>query len=263
MKYLIILLLMGCVKDQTPLSVRIVTYNVLVGGGYTDRWYGSMSKQYKHDRLPDILRIARTASPDIICFQEASEWGESGIMEQISSDLGLPYHLYDLDAWLATFSRYPISSYEKLSDMELDVEFWNVSWSVWGKARPRILITEHNINGQKLDVVNLHYQIMNYRTGSQVHAEEIRLTNSYLQNSVNPVILAGDFNDDRSYWKEDGWISAVPYPIKGYGEFPIGPDDILIKDLDCIRGDFTDLVGIELLKSASDHIPLYSEIIIQ
>jgi endonuclease/exonuclease/phosphatase family metal-dependent hydrolase len=100
-------------------SVRLMSYNVLWGGGL-DRRFDANYLAWQHpifdgrDRFEAIMAVIERADPDVLAVQEAAGWdeGKPSVAQRVAARLGMQYVLvknpYNIN--VALFSKLPIVS---------------------------------------------------------------------------------------------------------------------------------------------------------
>jgi endonuclease/exonuclease/phosphatase family metal-dependent hydrolase len=107
-----------------PLTLRVMSYNLLWGGGFDRRFDANLLEWQKplfagRNRLPQILDLLESQAPDILALQEAAAWdeGDSPLAQDVAARLGMSYVMsqneYEIKA--ALFSRYRILAWRDLS----------------------------------------------------------------------------------------------------------------------------------------------------
>lgn len=159
------------------MALRVMTYNILEGGG---------------ERLPFIRDVIRGQSPDIIAIQEAND---RDLIESLAHELemrlvyGEANTAYSV-AWLTTL---PIlrSQNHRLSELRKTLLEIEVEWQ-----------------GQPLRLYNLHLKA-NIENESQ-RMEELRaILRVTGPAGANPQLIIGDFNAIGPY---DQFISDIQFP---------------------------------------------------
>src|SRR5262245_33504582 len=80
------------------LSLRFMSYNVLMGGGL-DRRFDSVFLDWQHplfdgrNRFADIMAVIKAANPDVLAIEEAAGWdeGKPNVADQVAATLGMSY----------------------------------------------------------------------------------------------------------------------------------------------------------------------------
>lgn len=104
-------------------TLRLMTYNVLWGGGVDREFDFNVADRYRVDRLDDILEVVREVGPDLLAIQEAAGWdrGSPSLAERVAQRLGM-YQVLARDGSdlnVVLFSRFPIADAQfgaRLSD---------------------------------------------------------------------------------------------------------------------------------------------------
>jgi endonuclease/exonuclease/phosphatase family metal-dependent hydrolase len=104
-------------------SFRIMSYNILYGGGITPEWEEKANQgvfPYPGNRLPAILEVIKAAEPDIVGLQEAAGWQQEPdpMVQQVAAELGMKQFLARTPSGLnlALLTRFQIVEAENLSD---------------------------------------------------------------------------------------------------------------------------------------------------
>ncbi len=198
-------------NNHVDRGIRLMSYNVQNFDLYN--W------NHNQESRDNILEIIRGQKPDIICFQEfyTESGGAYDNISRIKEVLGLPYLYFhrttvikESHQWgLATFSRYPILSFE-------NINFPNSKNN--GAVLSNLLI-----DGDTVSLVNVHLQSIQFRDydyrylehmGKQkpdleqsrhiagklkraykARAVQVELLSDALQKVKHKLILCGDFND--------------------------------------------------------------------
>jgi len=103
----------------TAMTVRVMSYNVLWGGGIDRRFEANYLGWQRplfagRNRLADIVSVIEEARPDILAVEEAAGWeeGSPSPAEDLARRLGMHYYLarnpYEINT--ALFSRFEIES---------------------------------------------------------------------------------------------------------------------------------------------------------
>ncbi len=118
-------------------TLRLMTYNVLWGGGVEREFDKNIAASYHVDRLDDILKIVREVDPDLLAVEEAAGWdhGDPTVAEQVATRLGMHHYLAPdgTDLNVVLFSRFPIEDVQY--GARLRVDFYSGFNGVLLKAR--------------------------------------------------------------------------------------------------------------------------------
>ncbi len=106
-------------EPEPQTSVKIISYNILFGGGILPEWYENIDKRFHRDRTPELLAYFKSLDPDIIVLQEAWGWNEPGnsMTAHFAEQLGLPnYYVASVPEYanIAILTRYEILEVESL-----------------------------------------------------------------------------------------------------------------------------------------------------
>jgi endonuclease/exonuclease/phosphatase family metal-dependent hydrolase len=224
-------------------ELRILTYNIHHGEG-TD---GVLDL----DRIAAIILAER---PDIVCMQEVDRGCARtqglDLPEEFAKRLNMEYRFgpnLDFDGGQygnCTFSVFPITGSENFS-----LPF------VEGGERRGCLRTELDVNGQKIDVLNTHFDLLPAARKEQA-AKTVELCRDV------PTILAGDINDT-----PDGPATAIllthfrdSHSVARVGESPVRRriDFVLVSGpLNAVSSAF---VATPVARVASDHLPYFARL---
>jgi len=190
----------GPVQPQTPLTLRVLSYNVHHGEG--------MDKVFDYERL---AKIVNGLSPDIVALQEVDKRTErsSGVDQAAllgklckmhhAFGQGLPYQ--DGQYGQAILSRFPI---EAAFTHPLPHQFDH-------EPRAAIEVRVHPAGIGPLTFVGTH--LCHQRNDNRVQQAQ-RISRLFSKRQDGPVILAGDFNarpasESMKVLFDAGWIDAV------------------------------------------------------
>lgn len=151
-------------------------------------------------------------SLDILCLAEApfeTSNGDGKFVQQCSKDLSLPYYRTDTreQSWIveglyygtAIFSKFEIEKYEVVELLNPGIETIRPNGDVWKLHDKSVQKATLNINGQRVDLFNLHYFPFTY-FGRKFDDPEFASAHKFLEDIVtsgsNPAIVTGDFNND-------------------------------------------------------------------
>jgi endonuclease/exonuclease/phosphatase family metal-dependent hydrolase len=234
--------------------LRIMTYNV----------HGCMGRDGKVS--PErIARIIARHEPDVIALQALNMREGLNQAEVIARKLSMPFHFRSAVAaeqgriGNAIFSRFPM---RLVQAQELP------RFSKLPLVKPRgALWVEIELPGKKVQVLNTHLSL--YSAEGLVQAQAL-LGNGWLKHPAcaEPVILCGDFNalrqskigsllektlkNTRVEPNRRGFFASVP-------SYPGGPGDhIFVSPEITVKASWAPKTDLE--KTASDHLPLITEI---
>jgi endonuclease/exonuclease/phosphatase family metal-dependent hydrolase len=100
-----------------PMTLRVMSYNVLWGGGFDRRFDANLLDWQKplfsgRDRLQAIVELLAEQTPDVLAVQEAAAWDEGAtpVAQQVAARLAMSYVFARNDYQINTalYSRYPI-----------------------------------------------------------------------------------------------------------------------------------------------------------
>lgn len=218
-------------------EIKIVSYNI----------HSGLNKDM-YPTLFDIIDFLRLSEADIICLQEVNESAKAGF--QVSSfkeELNMYSHfganVVDLgfNYGLVTYSKYPIKSENHI-------------YLSSGREQRGMLHTVINIDGRKLNIINVHL-------GVDKEEREIQINEllEFIKSLGNePYIIAGDFNE--------GNISLDDSELNDVAK-KLGKSNVLTFALGLDRIDYifvsSDIEVIDyevLIENMSDHYPIVAKI---
>jgi endonuclease/exonuclease/phosphatase family metal-dependent hydrolase len=183
-----------------------------ITGGFV--WAGKGHNEFVFSRVSvkEYIEHFQKYQPDILSLSEVhleDKQGNSEMVQQISRALDLPYYACfaqspsSLDtnklAGLAILSRFPITSQEifLLPNPRLEYDRPDgAHWVMFDKGAQKVSL---DIEGNRLDVVNLHYFPFHHfgRKANEAEFADVRneLVKILLANETTSVIVTGDFNN--------------------------------------------------------------------
>lgn len=169
--------------SSPEVSVKIMSYNILFGGGFLPEWYEHVADKKLHrDRTPELFEYLSQLDADVVALQEAYGWDDTTppFIATAAQEIGLPNYYVAPSASdhdTAILTRYEILEAESLFEELGD---------------PSILRTRlQTPDGNPLNVFVIHLDPF---------SEAIRLCQlDQLTSAVGPykqerTILLGDFN---------------------------------------------------------------------
>lgn len=171
------------ITPSPEVSVKVMSYNILFGGGFLPEWYEHIADKKLHrDRTPELFEYLRQLDADVIALQEAYGWDDTNppFIETAAREIGLPNYYISPSATdhdTAILTRYEILEAESLFESLGDPSI----------LRARLQTPD----GNPLNVFVVHLDPF---------SEAVRLCQlDQLTSSVNPyrqerTILLGDFN---------------------------------------------------------------------
>lgn len=230
----------------TTSSFRLMSYNILYGGGITPEWEERANQgtfPYPGNRLPAILEVIKAAEPDIVGLQEAAGWQQEPdpMVEQVAVELGMNHYMARVPSGLnlVLLSRFPIVEAENLSDQVGNI----------GALRAAVR-TE---SGQLVYIFVVHLDPFSAEAREREIAILTELMAPYFQA---PTILMGDLNmvclkdpdncQEFQLLNQAGWQLVVrePYLVNQIWVSPLLSDSV--KPLEFPGATF----------AISDHLPL-------
>ena len=110
--------------SMLTVTLRLMTYNVLWGGGVEREFDKNIAPSYHLDRLDAILSVVREVNPDLLAIEEAAGWerGQPSVAEQVAKRLGMSYFLAPdgTDLNVVLFSRFPIEDVQYAARLPVD-----------------------------------------------------------------------------------------------------------------------------------------------
>jgi len=180
----------GCKDDEDGGSsgLTLMTYNILNGAGVETLYPGNREwaeeRGYSGNRLPQVLDVVKSVSPNILGVQEAHQWdlGEPAVAETVAQELGMHYFLARSGnsgsgyAHVVLFSTHPIVSAEGFT-------------SQFTRAA---LHAEIQLDGNQI----LHVFVVHLdSTSSAVRQQECRFLVSQMAPHIDSAtVLMGDMN---------------------------------------------------------------------
>ncbi len=219
-------------------EIKIISYNI----------HSGLNKDM-FPTLFDIIDFLRISDSDIICLQEVNESAKSGF--QVSSfkeELKMYSHFganvvnYGSNYGLVTYSKYPIKSEN------------HIYLSSGNREQRGMLHTEINIDGRKLNIINVHLGL-----GKEEREIQIKELIDFIDKiDDEPYIVAGDFNDGDIKISEDVLKDVAKELDKSNMlTFATGLDRI---DYIFVSPDIEVLEYEVLIKNMSDHYPIIAKI---
>ena len=196
-------------SDAPALTVtlRLMTYNVLWGGGVDREFDKNIAASYQVNRLDDIVRVVREVDPDLLAIEEAAGWdrGQPSVAEQVAVRLGLHYVLAPdgTDLNVVLFSRFPIE--DAAYESRLPNDFYSGFNGVLLKARlvlendARLTVYVPHLNSQSSAVRACQVQALLKLSGEQ---------------PADASLLLGDLNS-RPTSREGNTMSAAGWQFLG------------------------------------------------
>jgi endonuclease/exonuclease/phosphatase family metal-dependent hydrolase len=204
-----------------PVTLRVVSYNVLWGGGLDRRfeqfYVGSQTANYGgRVRLPEIVEVLRGFQPDILAVEEAAGWDEGSppVIERVAAALGLRHHFLAKNPYglnVALLSRFEIASAINLAP-------------VMG-TNSALAATLALPDGSSLTVIVPHLDPFT----SRMRACQVDLLLEVAaQAGEGPAILLGDMNfrttsAEAQKLAAAGWQAAAVEPTRGIDQVWLAP----------------------------------------
>lgn len=164
-------------------SVKIISYNILFGGGILPEWYEHINeKNLQRDRTPELFDYLRSLDPDIVALQEAYGWEDTDppFIETAARELGLNNYYVAPSATdhdTAILTKYPIIEAESLYEAIGD---------------PSVLRTRlQTPDGNPLNVFIVHFSPFDDEMRMCELGQLTRAAQPYFHERT---ILLGDFN---------------------------------------------------------------------
>ncbi len=243
----------GQEEPDSPLSVKVMTYNVFYGAGATPGWEEVAAKDQPYpfpgNRLPQIEAIIQTVSPDILAVQEAAGWdfGDPPIVQQAADALGMPSYFLaqsPSNLHLALFSRYEIVETENLSETVGNI----------GALRVKLALP----GGEFLNVFAVHLDPFSPDLRTRELVTLTGLMDPYL---ATPAVLMGDTNmtcgDDPAGCREYQVLSRAGWQQVAVDWF----DQIWVSPQ--LAGGVREIPFPEGLFAISDHYPVAATLEVQ
>jgi hypothetical protein len=79
--------------EPRDVSLKLMTYNVLWGGGIDREFDSVVAAKYQTNRLDAILKVIKAAAPDVLAVQEAAGWerGSPSVAARVARELDMHY----------------------------------------------------------------------------------------------------------------------------------------------------------------------------
>ena len=279
-------------RGRGGINVRVATYNVR---NFFDRnQVGEYDGAKSDSEISAMVSVVDDIQADIIAFQEIESHSS---MELLNDRLEQPFGWYTLvqgnyyrRLHLGYFSRYPFTTTShrsrSLSDPKgtplQDFANPDVSSKTQLKFQRDLLLAEFELgDGKNLSIFNLHLKsqsINDWRTLSndQIRSAEAREAQAIIRaydDGVRPVIVAGDFNEEKDDLSlrpllhqlgyrdaiEEDWIGTYSPPYTYY-RYPYHTriDYLLLNDsaAEAYIDDSAWIRDGRDAKKASDHFPV-------
>jgi endonuclease/exonuclease/phosphatase family metal-dependent hydrolase len=228
---------------QEPVAMRLATYNIHIGKDVEDT--------LNLDKTIDTLR---TVDADVVALQEVERHSlRTGFVDQpkkIAEALGMDYRFgVALKVGLFEFgdvllSRYPILSAEKI---ELPS----------GRETRQALLASLDVHGKTLNVLVTHLGL-----SAQERSEHVSVLDKRLAALEGPVAVMGDFNCPLEAPELKPWLSwmqnTAKQPLQTFPGLSDQIDGILLS-----KGHFDIKKTYTVESSASDHVPLVSDVVLK
>jgi endonuclease/exonuclease/phosphatase family metal-dependent hydrolase len=172
-----------------PLSLRVMSYNILFGAGVSPYWEQRAANlrpfDYPGYRWPDILNVIKAAEPDILGIQEAADWDKEtpAVVQQVADELGMNYFLAHAPSGLHLLL---------LTRLEI-VETENLSDRIGNIGALRAMLASPERPQQSVHVFVVHLDPFSAATRTAQIARLVEEMAPYLHA---PTILMGDTNVD-------------------------------------------------------------------
>lgn len=246
----------------------------------------------KNPQSPDnrAVRYIIDSGADIVCLQELINWYDPSELPNLSRSLrdslfmAYPYRAGNTYSDLKVISKYPIR-FIPTGDK-----------SRWGLYKQRHALFEVNIDGHKLNLINMHltsYSLSDeerelvthvrsmdgarkslhdfkttiygkLRDSFRMRAENVDSITALAAELTGPVIVCGDFNDVPGSWSyrlmlKDGFKDA--FAETSFGPVATYNQHMFLFHIDQVfyRGDIEPLSSRRLGLDTSDHYPLELE----
>lgn len=232
-------------KEQHTL--RVVSYNIKHGRGM--------------DGVVDLNRIAdviRKLDPDLLALQEVDKFCERSGSRDIAKELG---EMLNMEHSFGKFMDYQGGEYGMavLSRFPIKESYRH---PLPDGAEPRCALeVEVQVDGMRspLSFVGIH----NDWTNEAIRVKQIDALLTAIQDRQHPIILAGDFNGERSDQSMQP-LQMAPWTILGKGDEKTFPSDDPRVEIDFIvlRGFPESSIEHDVIdeKVASDHRPILASI---
>jgi len=269
-------------KGKTEKSIKVVSYNVRI----FDR-YNWQSKRISKT-AEDILKLAGTLEPDILCLQEyhAGRKGTANMEDSIVKYTGLKYRHIEYARYkgktkafgIATYSRWPVISshiilfernpvnfciYNDIVFQNDTIRVFNIHLESIQLSREDYLFVSELTNqaeDQAIFSENSRKILRKFKQAFISRASEARQVAEQIKESPYPVIVCGDFNDTPSsytYHKMSRGLSdAFKESGSGFGQtyagrFPSFRIDYILHDPALTSSGFK-----RIRVPLSDHYPV-------
>ncbi|MFA6118727.1 MAG: endonuclease/exonuclease/phosphatase family protein [Parachlamydiales bacterium] len=214
------------IKNQASKNLKIASYNIHFGIGLDIKTKEIDEASYIK-RLNSLASVIKNLDADIILLQEVDFHSKRSFFIDeanfIAKKAGYKYiaeaptlkrklHIFynfvcgKLDYGICILSKYPIETNELvIFDYSKEIPFY-IKWLFDPHGAQKCTI---DLNGKKLEVVNLHLDPWS----QLLREEQIKLIkNLWLDHSTNPKIVAGDFNTISYYDKSKKGLSQQDAP---------------------------------------------------
>jgi len=278
------------ITEKSSNALRILTWNVHGWDEFTTRKIATSGHRQK------MMDFIRQQNADVLCFQEFFEpkklKGFSSNIDLITRELNFPYHYFSADfaRWdglyefgVAIFSKFPITDSFRFKFRMDDPK----------KSPESLIAADLNIRGKSVRVFTTHLQSVLFHSKDFRNVEIIKnvddsvleasmslikklriaynrrriqaeMVREQLDNSPNPVIICGDFNDvpnSYTYFKIKGSLEDA-FIKKGFG---IGRTYVNISrtlriDYIMANSQFNILQCAKFAVPYSDHHPVIADI---
>ena len=179
----------GLSRTRSPLSLRVMTYNIQAGAGNLDGTAGAI----------------RAAAPDVVALQEVDvHWSARSHFadeaDSLAKLLGMQArfaHIYDLpgegassparENGVALVSRDPIVAFTN----HVITRHSTVNEDAAPATMPGFLEATLNVRGTRVRVFNTH---LDYRSDPAVRRQQVTETLALIGNPTTPTLLFGDLN---------------------------------------------------------------------
>ena len=176
-------------RTRSPLSLRVMTYNIQAGAGNLDGTAGAI----------------RAAAPDVVALQEVDvHWSARSQFadeaDSLAKLLGMQArfaHIYDLpgegassparEYGVALLSRYPIVAFAN----HAITRHSTVNEGAAPASMPGFLEASIDVRGTRVRVFNTH---LDYRSDPAVRRQQVAETIAIIGTPATPTLLFGDLN---------------------------------------------------------------------
>jgi endonuclease/exonuclease/phosphatase family metal-dependent hydrolase len=200
--------------------MKVVFANVTHGFVYADDLEKPEGMVFRKFSIPDYVEYFRKLNPDILCLSEAlidDEDGNSEFVDVIAKATKLNHTkvLRSEESWIyvgkhygmAILSRYPITSYGDFKLPNPKFEVTRPNGDHWILHDKYAQFAELDINGEKLNLFNLHYFPVHH-FDKKIQSEKMKPYRKALSEFFTSkgfdrsTIITGDFNDKGSTLQE-------------------------------------------------------------